>query len=175
MALNRHFGGTYMAFLVLEGRNQNVATVSAVKRITNDLMHFGNTIAQAYPAAPALAEKLSQRLVLTPAEETTIPTLLDATIDYGDQISAAATDEAYSAMQELQAFLGVEKEKRKVFKQPATLAYMAGLQAHLEGLGLIGKSHSIADVVRKVNQELTDGKLENFRIPDKLQSVSECC
>jgi hypothetical protein len=174
VALNSHFGGTYMAYLVLEGRDQSAVTASAVKCITDDLMRFGNDIAAAYPAAPALAEKLRERLVLTPGEETTIPTLLDAAIDFGDHISVAATDEAYDAMQELQAFLGVEKEKRKVFKQPATLAYMAGLQAHLEGLGLIGKSNSVADVVRKVNQELTDGRMENFRIPDKLQSVSEC-
>jgi hypothetical protein len=68
----------------------------------------------------------------------------------------------------------VEKEKCKLFKQPAMLNYMADLQAYLEHLGVIGKSSSVADVVRKVNQELTDGKIENFTIPDKLQSVSEC-
>lgn len=174
VALNSHFGGSYIAYLVLEGREANGATASAVQGIADDLVRFAGDIAGAYPAAPALALKLSEKMLLSRGMETTITGLLDATIDAGEQIIRDGTDEAYDAMLELQAFLGVEKEKRKIFKQPATLAYMAGLQAHLERLGLIGKSHSVADVVRKVNQELTDGRMENFRIPDKLQSVSEC-
>jgi predicted RND superfamily exporter protein len=54
------------------------------------------------------------------------------------------------------------------------LRYLAGLQAYLEQAGIVGKTTSVADVVRKVNQELVDGREENFRIPDKTRAVSEC-
>jgi predicted RND superfamily exporter protein len=173
-ALNSHFGGTYMAYLVLENGEDEMAAASAIQRISDNLMRYGNNIADAYPAAPALAGKLSEKLALAAGEEKALAGVLDATIDYADKISMDSPDDGYEAMQELRAFLGVEKEKRKSFKQPATLAYMAGLQAHLERQGLIGKSNSVADVIRKVNQELIDGRVENFRIPDKLQGVSEC-
>ena len=59
----------------------------------------------------------------------------------------------------------------KPFKRPDVLSYMADLQAHLLETGLIGKASSVADVIRKVNQELTDGRPESFAIPPK---VPEC-
>ena len=174
IALNSHFGGTYMAYLVLEGSDDDVATASAIKRVADDLVRYADKIAEAYPAAPAMAGILSEKMHHSNGKGGRLGEVLDKAIAYGDQISEDATDQGYDTMQELLTFLGVEKEKRKPFKQPATLAYMAGLQAHLEQLGLIGKSNSVADVVRKINQELIDGKVENFRIPETLQGVSEC-
>ena len=174
LALNSHFGGTYVAYLVLESPDDDPASPSLVRYIADEMMAFARQIDGTYPSAPVLAGTLSQSMRRASGDGMTLAMVLDGAIDYGDRIGTHATDEAFAAMQELQAFLGIAKERRKTFKQPATLAYMAGLQAHLEGLGLIGKSHSIADVVRKVNQELIDGRPENFRIPDKLQGVSEC-
>jgi hypothetical protein len=84
------------------------------------------------------------------------------------------SDDDFYALQELKSFLAVQLEGMKVFKRPDVLAYMARLQAHLEDTGIVGKITSVADVVSKVNQELTDGRPESFRVPDKLQSVSEC-
>ena len=139
MALNNHFGGTYMAYLVLEGRDDDTATASVVKCVVDDLGRYGDDIADTYPAAPAMAEKLTQRMRLAAGSRDRLSDLLEATIDYGDRISLDSTDAAYDAMQELLAFLGLEKEKRKTFKQPAVLSYMADLQAHLKQLGLIGK------------------------------------
>lgn len=62
----------------------------------------------------------------------------------------------------------------KVFKRPGVLSYMAGLQRHLESKGLVGKASSVADIVSKVNQELIDGRPENYKIPDTLSKVGEC-
>ncbi|MFZ5813286.1 MAG: efflux RND transporter permease subunit [Thermodesulfobacteriota bacterium] len=62
----------------------------------------------------------------------------------------------------------------EVFKRPDVLAYMAAMQAWLEGNGYIGKSTSLADIVRKVHQELVDGSPGNFRIPSSVGGVSEC-
>lgn len=174
VALNDHFAGTYMAYLVLKSSENSEATLLTVGKIAHDLKIFGDTIQDGYPNAPELAEQLGEQMRIVQNGKMTLVEIIDKVIEHGDQIVVDATDDKFYAMQELQAFLGVEKEKQKTFKQPATLSYMAGLQNHLLSLGLIGKSLSVADVVRKVNQELTDGKIENFRIPNKLQSVSEC-
>lgn len=66
------------------------------------------------------------------------------------------------------------KEGGEVFKRPDVLNYMAALQAWLVTNGYIGKSTSLADIVRKVHQELVDGRPENFRVPPSASAVAEC-
>ncbi len=174
VALNSHFGGTYTAYLILEGKDRGNPTQPDIQRINQDLLRFSNKIRNDYPGAPSLAVTVGEKLSDIAQKNTTFDGFLDSAMQYVEQIAAGAPDEDYDALQELKTFWGLQKEKRKLFKRPEVLAYMADLQAHLEKAGLIGKSNSVADVVRKVNQELTDGQPENFRIPDKLQSVSEC-
>ncbi|GAB7081642.1 efflux RND transporter permease subunit [Megalodesulfovibrio paquesii] len=62
----------------------------------------------------------------------------------------------------------------EVFKRPDVLTYMATLQQWLVEQGYIGKSTSLADIVRKVHQELIDGSPEQFRIPASAAAVAEC-
>ncbi len=47
------------------------------------------------------------------------------------------------------------------------------LEDHLEATGLVGKSNSVADIVKKVYQELIDGRPENYRIPDSSAAVAQ--
>jgi uncharacterized protein len=68
----------------------------------------------------------------------------------------------------------LEAERLKPFKQPNVLRYISKLQEHLTQSGLVGKSNSVADVVKKVHQELIDGKLENYKIPDSSNAVAQC-
>ncbi|MEF3698074.1 efflux RND transporter permease subunit [Desulfolutivibrio sp.] len=75
----------------------------------------------------------------------------------------------YTASLVLEAKTGGE-----VFKRPDVLNYMAAMQAWLEGNGYVGKSTSLADIVRKVHQELVDGRPENYRIPPGEGAVAEC-
>ncbi|WP_054689412.1 MMPL family transporter [Desulfosarcina cetonica] len=91
-----------------------------------------------------------------------------------DRRAQTASDEDFYAYDALHTTIGVEKEKLKIFKRPEMLAYMAGLQKHMEATGLVGKTTSVVDVVRKINQEMIDGKTENYRIPDTLQGIAEC-
>lgn len=63
---------------------------------------------------------------------------------------------------------------REIFKKADVLNYMAALQDWLLTNGYVGKSTSLADIVRKVHQELIDGQPENFRIPPSASAVAEC-
>lgn len=174
VALNSHFDGTYVAYLVLESSDNDSIDASVVNNLVHGLAQYADSIVDDYPGAQAMAETLSRRIRLASENQVRFSSLLKAVIEDGEQIIRNAADTEFDAMQELLVYLEMEKEKLSAFKQPTVLAYMAELQDYLKQLGLIGKSTSVADVVRKVNQELTNGKPENFRIPDKLQGVSEC-
>lgn len=173
-ALNSHFGGTYTAYLVLAGEDHARATQAEVRRFQADLMSFGRSLRSDHPAALQLAVQVGDKLPELARDNPALTGFLDAAMGYADQLADGAPDDAYVALQELRNRFGLEKEKRRIFKRPEVLRYMAGLQAHLENTGLIGKTTSVADVVRKVNQELIDGRPEHFRIPDDASRVGEC-
>jgi len=60
------------------------------------------------------------------------------------------------------------------FKDPALLRWVESLQAHLLNKGLVGKSTSIVDVVKKVFYELLGGDKINNRVPGSRQAVAQC-
>ena len=175
IALNKHFAGTYTAYLTLKSKAQeSILTEHDVEKLATDLIRFGNEIDNEYPGSEKLATRVVGQFLAIGKKHQRPEDFITSAMNSIEQLATNMPDEEYYALQELKNFLGIEKEKRKLFKRPEVLAYMVDLQAHMEQTGLIGKSQSVADVVRKVNQELQGGKDENFRIPEKLQSVSEC-
>ncbi len=174
IALNDHFGGTYMAYLVLEspkGRRPDDAKIIALVKGLED---FALTIEKEFPQAPVLAHTLGRDLPFIAKNSRDFKEFWEKADRHLDQMAAAASEDLDYTLREFQAFLGLERERYKPFKRPEVLSYMADLQAHLEKTGLIGKASSVADVVRKVNQELTDGRQDSFTIPKRFQSISEC-
>jgi predicted RND superfamily exporter protein len=174
IALNKHFGGTYMAYLVLDGKSEGFADEAYLKTLSEGLFEKVTHLKEDYPSAPAFAEKLTLQWTLRSGQTLSQKAFLEETIAWIDKQAKTASDEDYDAWDELRAFFGVEKERLNVFKRPDVLRYMADLQNHLQQTGQIGKSSSIADIIRKVNQELIDGQPESYRIPDDLQGVAEC-
>ncbi|HOK95393.1 MAG TPA: MMPL family transporter [Anaerohalosphaeraceae bacterium] len=174
IALNRHFGGTYMAYLILDGQPPQKATTEDLEYIRKGLAAFAAQIQQDYANAPILAEKIQIQLDSLFAASDSYKGFLDAVVRWIDTQAKNAPDEEYYTWDELRVYFGIEGERLKVFKRPDVLNYMAALQSHLEQTGLVGKSNSVADIVRKINQELVDGRPENYRIPEQLQGVAEC-
>jgi len=172
-ALRKHFSGTYPAYLILEG-DKDQSLSKAEKRDILTRFHrlvrsLGNN-----PQAEKLADKLLRTLVVQTSADME-PSFLDSAVAIADQgLKASDSDDEYFAYEEFSNFFKLEKEKRKPFKQPEVLEYVADLQHRVAALGLAGKSVSAADVVSKLNQELIDGKPINYRVPNKLQGVSEC-
>ena len=64
-------------------------------------------------------------------------------------------------------------KKDELFKQPDLLRYVASIQQHLKGVEAVGKSNSLADIVKTVHRELIDGSEEQFRIPDTSAAVAQ--
>ena len=175
--LNKHFGGTYMAYLVLEdGSGEDVSKELAVytaglrDRLDGQIQKLKDDFENIKTIGSESSELLTQNAEAS-KEKTD---LLDSMIVSVESRIETAKDEDIDAWYELLDFFEIEKEGLKPFKQPAVLNYVAKLQKHLEESGLVGKSNSVADVVKKVHQELIDGKEENFIIPSSSAAVAQC-
>ena len=172
IALNSHFGGTYTAYLVLEASQNRPAIEKRTRQEKQAFLAFTDRIRPEDKQAPALAARVMPLIAVPEKGSGMHP--LDRAISFIDTQAQIAPDETYDTWQRLGDFLRLKKEKSRPFKQPEVLSYMAGLQNCLETQGLVGKASSVADIVSKTNQELTDGRTENYKIPDTLQKVAEC-
>lgn len=174
IALNQHFGGTYMAYLILDGAMPQKIDASFRDSLHNGLAALEQQLLPDYPIAPQIIEQTRTHLHKVLTEAATPLAALERMSAFTQEQSAGASDDAFRIWDEINAFFGVEKEKLAPFKRPDVLRYLVGLQEHLEQKSLVGKSSSVADVVRKVNQELVDGTPQQHRIPDNIKGVAEC-
>jgi len=145
--LNNHFAGTYDAYLVFDDNRKIDATRlnKQVADIVTDANKQGIDISQLFfeikPGIDGIAEfDINER----------IAELDDALFDLSDEQAKYAA--------QIIALLETENAQQKAFLQPENLHYIADLQAYLATTGLVGKSNSLADVVKTVHRELRSGK-----------------
>lgn len=168
IALNEHFGGTYMAYLIL-GAETEQAQQSRSSVIDDVTAKLDNMQAD-YPKASVVKQQL---LALNSSDLETLKAAAEKALN----AVPADDDDLFYAWNEIVYYLDnytAQQSETEPFKQPDVLRYMAGLQKHLEEAGLVGKSNSLADIVKKVHQELIDGSQAQFRIPEDKKMVSEC-
>ncbi len=173
ITLNQHFSGTYTAYLVFKADQKNSTEIQKIQGIRKKFLKF---------AASCISEKKSSALSAELVKLFPDPSnqkiqsdqFLTSVIDALEERTERADDNEYNTWQILGDYLRLEKEKLKPFKQPQVLSYMDQLELYLEESGLVGKATSVADIVKKVNQELTDGHMANYKIPDSSQKIAEC-
>ncbi|HNS20004.1 MAG TPA: MMPL family transporter [Sedimentisphaerales bacterium] len=171
--LNQHFAGTYMAYLVLrDGADPNVS-LEYVTGLRDRLRAKVEELSADNPKAADLLVQADTAVVKEASNKVAKTAFLGKLSEYAEQQQASAPQDTADAWYELADFFELEKEALKLFKQPEALRYIASLEDHLEGTGLVGKSNSIADIVKKVYMELIDGKPENYRIPDTSGAVAQ--
>jgi len=176
--LNSHFGGTYMAYLVLEDASEENAGTEFTDSIRNRWLKRGMELTEEIQQAKDLVGEIEKLLLSRTSDKKSRQQYIDEFIETANKKIEAAEDAgedtAIDLWYEIADFFELEKERLKLFKQPQVLKYMAKLQASLEESGLAGKSNSVADVVKKVHQELIDGKEESFIIPLSSGAVAQC-
>ena len=172
--LNQHFGGTYMAYLVLEDTaDPNVdATYTGIVRTR--LEEKIARLAEELPEARGLLAEMDRALIERASTDVNKADYLDALVAFAGEREAAADGNVADAWYELGYFFEGQKERLKLFKQPEVLTYMAQLQEHLEQEGLVGKSNSVADIVAKVYKELMGGAPQEPAIPASSPAVAQC-
>ncbi len=174
IVLNEHFGGTYMAYLVLEPKEAWAVSTEYVGDLRKRFMEKALGFKEQVPDVLALAGDIEKSLLdLASTSSDKNELLKSLSLLVGNKYENA--DEKHADFwYELVDFFELEKERIKIFKQPEMLRYISGLQEQLVKTGLVGKSNSVADVVKKVHQELIDGKIENYKIPDSSPAVAQC-
>jgi len=172
--LNKHFGGTYMAYLVLDEVEEKSVSAEYINDLRNRLVEKGVELKDEFPQSPEIMAEAEKTLLERASAAKTKVDLLDNLSGFADEKVDTVDEKEADVWYELADFFELEKEKLKIFKQPEVLEYVAALQNDLEQSGLVGKSNSVADVVKKVHQELVDGKPESYIIPGSSSAVAQC-
>ncbi len=157
-ALNEEFAGTYNAYLVLEKAPEQ--SKSAVT-----LLNAAQLPASLEPWREQVEKQLHSQAI---AEQ---PNNLLFAID--EKLFDVLDAEEEAALNTLLAEVEKAATASKVFTDPRILNYIENIQQHLQTTGLIGKSNSLADVVKVVNRELASGEDEDYRLPATQQAVAQ--
>lgn len=71
------------------------------------------------------------------------------------------------------AYLIVAGKEPNAVKNPEVVAYIDGMQKHLEADPLVGKTSSVADIVKRINLVLHDNDRKYHTIPDSAKAVGQ--
>jgi predicted RND superfamily exporter protein len=172
--LNKHFSGTYMAYLVLDPADDKTIPTKYISDLRERLSEKSFELKEEFPGVLDIVPELEKVLLEQASASETKEDFLDKLTRFAHDKLDAAEEKDVDIWYELADFFELETERIKIFKQPEVLRYISQLQEHLKQAGLVGKSNSVADVVKKVHQELIDGKPENYKIPDSSAAVAQC-
>ncbi len=173
--LNEHFGGTYMAYLALEPAEPALVTNSYVEELSGRLAAEGEERKEMVPKAPEAFAAVVERAQQAETGEPVVG-LLDRLDAFAGEKLDAAEGDAWDAWDQASLFLSAERQRLHTFKDPEVLRWVRSVQDHLaaETGGRVGKSNSLADIVRTVYRELMGGEAEHFRVPDTAPAVAQC-
>jgi len=172
--LNDHFSGTYMAYLVLEPADDKAIPTRYISDLRKRFSEKSLELKDDFPGVIEIIPEMEKVLLERASTAETKEDLLEKLSTFANDKLDTANDKDVDLWYEISDFFELEKERIKIFKQPEVLRYISQLQKSLEKDGLVGKSNSVADVVKKVHQELIDGKPENYKIPDSSAAVAQC-
>jgi len=160
--LNRELAGTYTAFLIMK------QDTDAERQI----VEAGDAAVEG--ASDAVRAKWAD--LKTKAETAStegVTNVSDALIEATSDLVFDTGGEESQQWQSVQTALEKAQSATKTFQNPEHLAYIARLQRAAEALPLVGKTTSIADVVKTVYRELISGEEKDYRIPDSNEGVAQ--
>jgi hypothetical protein len=70
-------------------------------------------------------------------------------------------------------YLVVLANEPEFMKRPEAVRWIEGLQRHLEGMPVVGKTFSVADYVKRINQVLHDDDRKYDAVPDTKEAVGQ--
>jgi len=171
--LNKHFGGTYEAYLVIDpAQTSEKLTSSAIlhplQQIISGILTDTANDQQVMQVFNQIADKLKKNS--TPPEQ--FLEKLDQQLQ--DIQNQAEDDDLYDAWSPVIEAVENALQTKDIFKNPAVLKYLDGLQDEMKTHPMVGKSNSVVQVVKKVHQELFSGNPQEFKIPDSQAAVAQC-
>jgi len=172
--LNEHFGGTYMAYLVLEPQKITEDMTSYRRGFTDRLGQRFSELKEDYPLALSVFNEIVGFIQRHQNRESSPEAFLESLAAFAaDKLDQVEGEAAYT-WEEASLFVDEQKQLSQAFKDPGILAYIADLQKALLKTGVVGKSNSLADIVKTVHRDLLMGQEEAFRIPQSRKAVAQC-
>jgi len=174
--LNSHFGGTYMAYLVLKPKKPLRPDAGG---LAGQLAGFVEAYTEAEPAInegrrQEIAGEIRLAVTRSARGKSTRAKLVNAVDEWVlDQLDAAGEDE-YPLWDAIATELSNERARADVFKRPEMLRYMGKLEEAIKESGLVGKTNSVATLVKHIHRELKSGESADFTIPVTAPMVAEC-
>ena len=169
--MNKHFGGTYMAYLTLSAEEESYdgaglyqAFASAAQKRASELQGDNPEAASAFEGLVKLAKQASESATSTPD--------MFAALD--ELVTAKRGSETGDVWDEIDLFVDEQRQVGQLFKRPDLLKYIEKLQEHVAAEAVVGKSNSLVDIVKTVHRDLLLGKEEEFRVPDDRNAVAQC-
>jgi len=171
--LNKHFGGTYEAYLVIDP-----GTDTAVQNRNLRLQKLKEKVAEFLNSSPNDRQILTTFNQIT-AELNNSTTTYDILLTKLDQRlqeiqNQTEDDDLYEAWTPVLEVIETTLQAKEIFKNPEVLNYIDKLQDEMNKHPVVGKSNSIVQVVKKVHQELFSGNPQEFKIPDSQAAVAQC-
>jgi hypothetical protein len=165
--LNKHFAGTYMAYLVLDQPQKQQVTDVFVDDLKERLKEFSSH--------EPIVRQAEEMITVNESNNADAEAFLLKLSKLAETRSNASSNtDDVDKWYDISGFFALEAERLKPFKNPAVLKYIDFLQQYLQQSGLVGKTTSIADVVKKVYKELVDGREENSIVPDSTEKIAQC-
>ncbi|MGR9108565.1 MAG: efflux RND transporter permease subunit, partial [Gammaproteobacteria bacterium] len=171
--LNEHFGGTYMAYLVMEPGTEQPTLADYITDLNKRLVQRRQELLDHEMDASSVFDTLQKEIDRQGAVLDSRKSLLDRLDALAAERIDSASDQDYPLWDEAQLFIEQERQLDQVFKQPEVLRYLSDLQEHLKQTHIVGKSNSLADIVKTVHRELLLGEEQAFRIPDTSNAVAQ--
>ncbi len=180
--LNRHFAGTYQAYLSLAPEDQELSVSARASEVRDAIREARAKYAEKYEDKPlrgtfeAALELADRKEAAAEDAEAFLSALLG---EVEERRRAAEGDAAYGWEEVAAAVEARQLLLEQPFKRPDLLRYVGRLEKALaEGdaatgaESVVGKSNSVTDIVKKVHKELR-GDEEYYTVPDDPKMVAE--
>ncbi len=177
--LNRHFGGTYEAYLVLEPPSTEKSFKEEVKKVNRFIEEEKRKTkySQVTVLLGGLRTKLEELSNKEEqSEKPSITKYIEGVIEEYNILAGKFQNRSDALLDEVDRIgEGLEnlRTATHTFKNPGILRYVEKLQKDLSRSGVVGKSNGLTDLVKKVYMELLEGRPENFRIPGTSAAVAQ--
>ncbi len=163
--MNEHLAGTYMAYLEL--RDVSSPSLSDTRERLAGLLQSeaesrDGSAAEAFSDAAEMARSI---------DAGSSKSLFDAVLERIEERQEQADDPF--AWDDVWLAVDESRAAGETFKQPEVLEWIDALQSDLAGDPRVGKVNSLADVVKVVHRELLGGGQEQYRIPDRADTVAQ--
>jgi len=166
--------GPSVAYLVLGPAKDQMASKPYIDDLRIRLSEMSVEWKDDFPNVTDVVPEVEEKLLQKASEAKTEQTYLEELIDFANKKVDTVDEKEADLWYEFVDFFEREAQRLKLFKRPEMLRYLSALQRHLQSAGRVSKSDSVADLVKKIHQELIDGRPQNFIVPDTPTAVAQC-